>query len=535
MIIDLEVADPGDKIQADVCIVGAGPAGITLALELEKLNSKLSICLLESGGEEYEVDTQNLYVGNNLGREYFPLNVTRLRQLGGSSGHWSGWCAPLNELDFADRDWVENSGWPIPYQELAKYYERANDVLNLGAARYDMKSVAEYFPELSNLTDGNVVSRFWQFSKPPIRFGQYYKESLNQSQSINVFLHANVTNINLLDNFRSIAGVDVSTLDGTKKIHVTANNYVLACGGIENARILLNSNSQIDAGIGNSHDIVGRYFMEHIEAECATIHDANLGPLSRFKQMRYSDGQIGGGAFCPSDALQAENKIGNCAAYFRAQQMTGDLNGWSTLLNTVNKIKNGHRPQQVFNKLGKVIKDFDLIVNVLILNGLKKPLTPIVNDVEPVRVISMAEQVPNRESRIQLSTEKDVLGKQKADMNWRLTNQDYTTIRETMMALASDLARSGMGRMKLDDWLVDNEGNWSESTRGGHHHMGTTRMADSLENGVVNADCKIFGIENGYVTGSSVFPTGGYANPTLSIVALAIRLAENLAEKSQGT
>lgn len=533
MIIDLEQHDLSESIETDVCIIGAGPAGISLALTLVKKNPKLTVSIVESGGEKLEAASLQLADGDVVGRGYFPLMATRRRELGGTTGHWAGWCAPFNELDFAAREWIDKSGWPITYSEISKYYPKAYEFFDLSGDMHEKMSLAEQLEPYTGLNASDLVTRYWQFSNPPMRVGQHYRDELAGSKSISVYLHANVTSILLTENLDSISELQLSLLSSDKKYVAKAKQYVLAAGGIENARILLNSNDQIPDGIGNEKELVGRYFHEHVEADLGTLHVENMRAFTKFKRHRFGDDPQVGGAFCPSDELQREKRIGNCAIWFRAlDRVKTPQDGWGALLSAKQYLRRLQIPPQGIDKLKKTIADLDYMLGVGWLNSQGRSISPVIDSEGAINLISLGEQTPNRNSRVRLTEKKDVFGKRMVAVDWQLVRQDYDTIRETTLALATDVAKSGAGRLQLKNWLADNAGELPEDTRGGHHHMGATRMADTAADGVVDANSKVYGMQNMYVAGSSVFPTGGYANPTLTIVAMAIRLGDYLAENT---
>jgi choline dehydrogenase-like flavoprotein len=243
MIVDSRSIDNSCRLQSEICIVGAGAAGITLALEL--LSKNVSVVLLESGGAKSDSMTQSLYAGENAGLSYDPLEETRSRYLGGSTNCWGGWCRPLDDLDFEKRDWVPNSGWPFGKKELYRHYVRSHSLLQLGPFNYDQdfwshelaKKNISLFP-----LDGRRIDNIVIQCSPPSRFGSLYRPQLSQSSKVKVLLFANVTEIQTNESATEVTGVRVATLNGTN-FTVSAKLVVLAAGGIENARLLLLSAS----------------------------------------------------------------------------------------------------------------------------------------------------------------------------------------------------------------------------------------------------------------------------------------------------
>ena len=260
MFIDARKLPQDSRLTADLAIIGAGPAGITLARSM--IGRATRVCLVEAGGTALDGPTQALYEGENVGIEY-PLAGSRLRYFGGSSNHWGGWCLTLHPIDLEQRDWLPDSGWPLGFDELQRYYEAASVIVEVSPARF---SDRVYWQEktgedLREMPSGRMDLAFIQFS-PPTRFGQRYGDELKAAANIDVLLNANVTNIGATQDGQSVQRLDIATLNGLRH-RVDAKAFVLATGGLENPRLLLLSNDVLPAGLGNQHDLVGRYFMEH--------------------------------------------------------------------------------------------------------------------------------------------------------------------------------------------------------------------------------------------------------------------------------
>lgn len=262
MFIDARQVTDNLAVDATLCIVGGGVAGIALALELDRAG--VDVCLLESGGLDVDAATEALNRGENVGLPYQFDAGFRSRYFGGSSNCWGGWCRPLEPLDFSHRDWVAHSGWPFGVEELRPYYQRTHALLQLGPDNFDGDfwgaAIARANVRRIPFANGRVVDSFSQFS-PPARLGRLYREALRQSRLVRVFLHANAVDIETDTAARRVTRVRAATLSG-RRLAVTAKHYILAAGGIENARLLLASNRAQPAGIGNGRDLVGRFFME---------------------------------------------------------------------------------------------------------------------------------------------------------------------------------------------------------------------------------------------------------------------------------
>jgi len=234
MHIDARTLDTGSTIQGDICIIGAGAAGISMALEW--INTPHQVILLEGGGFEYDDQVQELYAGKSSGQHYYPLKSARLHYFGGTTGHWAGFCSPFDEIDFIRRDWVDHSGWPITKNDLDPFYARAQKYPELGPYEYSLAWWQKQHPEFIPLPlDEKVVwNKMWQFS-PPTSFGTKYKDAIVKAKNIHLYTYANVTDIKTNDTVSSVTEVTVKNHAG-KTHRVNAKYFVLACCSIQNAR-----------------------------------------------------------------------------------------------------------------------------------------------------------------------------------------------------------------------------------------------------------------------------------------------------------
>ena len=506
MLIDTRTLDDGSRIDADLAIIGAGPAGITVARAFA--GSPRQICLIESGGLTLDAETQSLYEGESAGIEY-PLAKTRLRYLGGSSNHWGGFCRPLDPIDFEARDWVPLSGWPFGREALDPYWEIASETVETAPARYEDQDywARKTGEPMVEWRAGRYVTRFFQYS-PPTRFGERYRPELEQADNVRVLLHANVTNIAAVPSAAAVDHLQVRTLTG-RSCTVRARHYVLATGGIENARLLLLSNDVVPAGLGNQNDMVGRCFMEHPHlggfADIVIADPGRMPPIYR-DRIRI-DGRDARVSYVPHpDYLRRERRL---SASF-TMSISGEL----------------RMDQATDDDTSDAQREMLLAARPFLTTGGQRQRTDD-PDLAGVRMgIGCAcEQAPNLDSRVLLAEETDALGLRRTRLDWRLTEQDRRSLVANIEALGRELAATGIGRMRL---LLPDDGLWERKVGGGSHHMGTTRISDDPKRGVVDRNCRVHGIDNLYVAGSSVFATSGSANPTLNIVALAHRLADHL-------
>lgn len=481
---DANSVESGSTLLADVVVAGAGAAGIAIARELR--GSGLRVVVLESGGFDYDPATQDLYRGTVSGSPY-ALEASRLRYFGGTTNHWGGWVRPLDDADFEGRPWVPRTGWPLSRADLDPYYGPAFDVTSqLDRHPFDWEAWrtgdfdVEALVESENLTGA-------MYRIVPLRFNEVYRSDLADASDVTVYLGANVVNIATDPSATSVTAFDVRTLGGNA-FAVSAARYVIALGGIDNARLLLASSDVEPAGIGNSNDLVGRYFMDHIEAQVATLVLSDPAP-----------GAYLGGRFDLARAALVPTE---------AAAQAHDLAGTAFLLGELPPA--GHDDAPTGSLRPPVLEG--------VLGSIER------SDPRSYSLELRAEPEPNPDSRVTLNEETDALGMPTVDVHRVLTDADHQRLRRAVEFFASELGALGIGWTRID---AGGLGTDDSSLFYGFHHMGTTRMSEDPTTGVVAPDGRVHGVENLWVAGSSVFPSVGYANPTLTIVALALRMADS--------
>ena len=312
MLIDLEQSNV-DQLSTDICIVGAGAAGLTLARLL--IESGRKICVLEAGGLDFENDSQAFYEGHNTGAPYYNLADARLRLLCGTTNIWGGRCVPLEPIDFEHREWVPNSGWPISANSLNRFVRRAHHALDLGEFDYD-QSLWRISPPI--WIPAGFTSRFWRFDTTNERFQKTNCQDLLKSPVCKILIHANVQSLKRRANTNTVNQV-IARAFGGKTTTIKANVFVIACGGIENARLLLASN------IGNHHDQVGRYFMEHPHGRLGYFRTRNIFEIWSMFRKKFDgiDNVPIAPAIVTTPEMQREKNILNSAITFKLQPDSG--------------------------------------------------------------------------------------------------------------------------------------------------------------------------------------------------------------------
>jgi choline dehydrogenase-like flavoprotein len=492
MYIDASEIGRNSVIEADVCVVGGGAVGITLAREL--MEAGLEVVLLESGSHDFDQETQDLYAGVESGTVLGPdteyLTETRNRYYGGTTNTWNGWCRPLDPEDLEVREWVADSGWPIEQEELQTFHRRAARVVQI--TPFDEAEGATPTEILPLGPEAQIENSFLHCSAPT-RFAARFKKAMRHSKNARVLFNSNAVEISTNNEASRVEGIAVASLAGNR-FRVRSRAYVLATGGIENARILLASNRVQKEGLGNGHDLVGRYFMDHpllrvaflvVPGRASSMKAyATTGPQKR----RFR------GIMRVRPEVQREHRLLNALAIIKPRKLE-------------------YLPD-LAPAIGKVAGE--------ILSFGDQELTKGGTYFGTLGIAS--EQVPNAQSRVRLAAERDELGMPRTRLEWQLTEQDARSVRLTSEILVRNLAASFGGRGKL---LVTETEPWPRAYTS-FHHMGATRMDPDPKKGVVDVDSKVHGLSNLWVGGSSVYPTVGCSNPTFEIVTLTLRLGDHL-------
>jgi choline dehydrogenase-like flavoprotein len=509
MIDDLAAYGPGAEFEADLCVVGAGAAGLAIAREL--LGSRTRVLLVESGGTAPDAGTDLLKEGEADGLRDTSLVEGRARGLGGSTTVWAGQCIPLDELDFEEREWVPHSGWPISAADLGPYYERAASLLGVPGETYDGSLWSRWGIAPPPLDDAKVRHTYTAWAPHP-DLGRSLAAELRRSRSVRVLLHANVTSIETDAARTAFSHLTLRHLDGTVAC-VRARACVLCAGGIENARLLLASGEPEEGGLGNVHGNVGRYFQDHPNARCAVLRTREPRKLQEPYSLLYRRRRRYLPKLALAPALQHSERVLNCGANLEYEFADEGLNA----------LRRIYRASRAGTRSADVRRDARLAARGLSAAAVsayrrfargRSPLSPPAT----IWLQVHCEQAPDPDSRVTLSRERDALGSSRARVEWRLTDLELRTVETMAEVVASEFRRLGLAEAEPADLHFNDS----------YHHMGTTRMADDPARGVVDRDCRVHGVAGLYVAGSSVFPTGGFANPTLTIVALSLRLADHV-------
>ena len=460
----------------DTCVVGGGPAGITVAFALARKG--LRVALLEGGGLAYSDASQALYAVESKGLDMYAAN-TRLRYLGGTSNHWTGRCRPFEAADFTTPPPTRVPGWPIPFEEFNRYLPAAMRVLDLPEKGFAADN--------AGLPGGMFdADRYAQSS--PTRFGEKYLEAMKTLPTLDVLINCNLVDIAYDRATGGVQHLVVADYEN-RRSQLVAGRYVLAMGAVENARMLLNSESLQSAGLAASR-WVGRCLMEHLNVE--------LGSFMPAEGTGADDRQ-----YFTSEALVDRERIG------RGNVSFGQLT----------EVVSYGRTAAIKTFMKNLACDLGVAEKVQFITQFQCPGAGTIG--------TLLEQYPSPQgSRIELAEARDAFGLRRARVHWTLAPEDRRTVRVLALAMARNFASAGLGFIKLHPSMTDEARDIPVSPHA--HHMGTTRMAKESAWGVVDRDCRMFDVRNLYLAGSSVFPTGGGGNPTMPLVQLALRLADHL-------
>lgn len=517
MLIDANELPENSQIECDICVAGSGPAGLPIAAELAE--APMRVCLLESGSLSNHEDVTASSVAEQRG-VWVDLDKFEHHSFGGASNQWGGlrgrWfrLKPMDPVDFKPRSWVANSGWPFARAELGPFFERASQILGASSAR-DFCADAHQAHLAAEFHNDALRTTIFQMTRPR-RLGEHYRSSLTSSRNVRVFLHGRVIEIEEEPDAPVIRCFRIAT-SGGRTHRISAKHFVLACGGLENPRLLLASKRKAAAGIGNQYDLVGRYYMQHPKG----LHGIAVFNRNLLQKLLYTEGYLANdvricGGICFSEEIQEREKMLNHCVMFRPLLSLSEGHA-SEVYRVVRRV--WQRPHGYPGGGREFVNLARSAASVLkqAFNG--SGLRTIFS------VLNHMEQVPKPDSRLDLSERKDQFGVHQLRVDWRIDPLEKASLCRLHRLLRDRLACQDTGRLEsqLDplakDWPVSHDS---------AHHIGTTRMHTDPKRGVTDPHCRVHSVRNLYISGGSVLPTGGHANPTLTVVALAIRLAEHL-------
>lgn len=546
LFVDSRKLSQGSEVDTDVCIVGAGPVGITLAKEFIDKNFRVS--LLEGGGVNYfDEEIEALGDGEVAGDPFAPLRNMRRRQFGGTANWWSIILnqrrigvryADLDDLDFKKRDWVPYSGWPITKEDLIPFYKRAHVFCQLGPYDYSTQPwETENDPRVLT-NDERITSLMFKFG-PSSVYTNEYRVQIEKSSNITTYLHANAIELESDEGAQTIKRVHVGCLTGNR-FTVNAKIFILATGGLENARLLLLSNRVQPNGLGNQYDVVGRYFMDHpiIYPGHLVLSDTSLVHSMGLYDKRNINGETIMGRLALTEKVLRQEKLLQMSVMLFPRDKAYKTDGKYSAKALFTAVRQGKVPTNLFHHIRNIAFDGDDLIADLYQNKIKREVikpslafggwsSGDIQNHEFVKfeLVAPTEQAPHPDNRVTLSKKKDKLGCPQVKLTNYWNEIDKDSVRRALATYSNAFKDAGLGYTKFSDFED------LEVAMSSHHNMGTTRMNENPKLGVVDPNCKVHGISNLFMAGGSVFPTGGFANPTLTMIALAIRLADHLKDK----
>lgn len=524
MIIDFLRCPDGHTFEADLCVVGSGAVGITIAREF--VDSRISVIVLESGGYKWETPTQGLYESEVVGLPHNGVHSGRARMFGGTTTLWPGQTLPMDELDFEKRPWVAESGWPLRRSDLEPFYRRAEGILHLAPIDYAARQwEASRFPAFDSSL---LCARMSQFSPRP-NFGATYRRQLNAARNVQVVLHANAAKLTVDADANAVRSLAIRSLSG-KQGQVKAHAYVLCCGGIETPRLLLVSDDVERHGLGNRYDLVGRYFQDHVLSRPARMILNRPERGLPFLRPFFRNGVTYSPRVVLSPVVQRQRETLHVCMGFPPRHMASEESPVEAARRVYRRFFKAYRAKGLCRDLRLMLAGPRQVAAATKRRFVKGE--PAAKRHSDVCVELQGECEPNWSSQITLSRSTDSIGVRRVRVDWRLTPLVKHTAVVAVETVDAEFRRLGLGhvdRASLD--LARPDTPWSSGFSDMYHHIGTCRMSSDPSKGVVNPDCRMHSVENLFVGGSAVFPIGGYANPTFTIIALAVRLADHLKDR----
>lgn len=538
-LVDAESLPTGTEIAGDVCIIGAGPAGLTLARHLRGRGRK--IVVLERGG----LPGRPLGVGPSDtvvdATSHFEAPPSIPPRIGGAANEWIvrlAWHArgvrmvPLQPIDLERRSWVPHSGWPISWDHLEPFLQRAHDDLGLGEWGYGVDQWEEATAPRLGVEPSGFTTAMERFPRASVITNDHWNELL-EAPDVEVVINAPAGSVE-----GSVDRVERVEIDAGSpgRLCATATTFVIAAGGVVNPRLLLAARN--GDGIGANSAAVGRYYTDHLRLMSGTLTpaDPQLFSNAGLYSLRQTARGVVMGKLVPTEALQREYEMLNSAAMLLPRPATDVQESVDVVRAALDDIRSRRRParwpgpKDVMGLAGYVGR---LVPGMTVRQRRFPPKTDAgwaAMSGNPVRYSSFAvehqiEQVPNPSNGLSLSGRRDMDGRLTTEMAWRWDDAELSSIRSTQRAFADAMEAAGIGRFETTEW----EAAPTLTTPGGAFHpTGSTRMSATSKSGVVDSDARVHGVSNLFVAGSSIFPTGGSANPTLTLMALSIRLADHL-------
>lgn len=552
-------------LSADVAVVGSGPAGIVTALELA--NSGFTVIMLESGRRRFDPDIQRLADAARWDpQRHAPMSMAIRRQVGGTSTIWGGRCVPYDRIDFEQRDLVHGATWPVSYEELISFYQRACDWLACGRAAFDGRQLSHLHESLvPGLPDEDVRSSTFERWSLPTDFGREYGGRLVRAARLRLITGATCTQVVCAGGENRVAHLECRGLDG-RELRVRCRRYVLACGGLETTRLLLASPGPAGMSIGNHSGQLGRWYMGHVEGVIARAHFTTAPKETIFGYERDVDGTYVRRRLSFTEDAQRRFGLPNIVGWLANPDLpdpnhrSGELSfAYLALASPLGRILAPDAQREsltgemvpgapywqaqqgpVHEHARNLIRQPGLTTRFVLGFGTRRFLSrrrrvPGFFVYSPVNTYPLqfhGEHLPNPESRVTLSDERDGVGMPRLDVDIRFSDEDVQGVLRAHRRWDEHLRRHGRGR--LEYLSQDSEADVRQHVGGGFHQVGTTRMSARSEDGVLTPDLALHGFEDLFAVSSAAFVTSSQANSTFMVVVLALRLVDRLRTQLRG-
>jgi choline dehydrogenase-like flavoprotein len=563
LITSADTLPNGSALSADLAVVGAGPVGIAIAIEVA--TKGFDVVLVESGYEEPDSNTQQLAEAAEWDTAlHTPMSMSVRRQLGGTSTIWGGRCVPYDRVDFERRDHINRVTWPITYDELLPYYQRACSWLQCGRAAFDTTQMAHLppsvVPGLPEDVGSSATFERWSLSTD---FAREYGDALKRSRRVRVVTGLTCTKVISGLGGTRVDSLDCRSLEG-KRVSIQARGYVLACGGLETTRLLLASRGPHGGALGDHSGHLGSWYMAHVGGVIANVRFCTPPRSTVFGYERDTDGTYVRRRFSIASEAQCKHELPNTIAFLANPDLANHRhrNGilslaYLTLRSPIGELVSpaaqrfslvgGGVPGETADSAARasvrahlmnVARDCPSVVRFaagfgirrFLAGGRKVPGFFSAYSGENCYPLQYSgEQIPNRQSRVSLASDRDSVGMPRLNIDLRFSQADVDGILRCHEVWDDYFRRNGYGRLEYvspDPSSVV----WSKMG-GGSHQLGTTRMASRAEDGVVDEHLGVHGMTNLFVASSSVLLTSSQANPTFMVIVLALRLADHLTKK----
>ena len=506
----------------DLCIIGAGAAGLALAAEFMKGPGR--VLVVESGRREPDAYDEDLNQLECVGLRHDGWREGRVRSLGGTTRAWGGQLVPLRASELESRSWVPNSGWPLKLEELEPYYRRAERLLQVEGPPYDEAVWQRLSITPPAFDPHDLRIRFSQWAALGRRnFAVLLRRDLEQSSNVSVLIDATAVSLHCTPGGERCETLEIRSRGG-RSASVRAHQFAIACGAIETARLLLASRTSTGGSVANSSGLVGRFFQDHISYIAGQLHPKSRRVVQHVFDPRYIGATMYSLKLEPTDAAMQREGWLNAMGHIAFQ--IPDALGWMELRRILRSLQAGRLSVPSRDECIAMLRGSVELTRLVLTRYLaRRRRSPAAGG---IRLLIDSEQAPSSDSRVLLDTRTDAMGVARARLDWRIGELERRTLTGFARRIAIEFERLGLGKVQLANDPDFDLRDTPSAARDIFHHMGTARMSAIPRTGVTGSDLRCHDVDNLFVAGAAVFPTGGIANPTFTALALSLRLADRL-------